>query len=220
MTKFKVGDRVVVVESRPDVNEDNYSNGDFGRVVKLAPWKEAWIETIMESGDDTGKVCTMYTYEVALVPLETTSVESDTVSIEKETSAESLRNSILEVRSKREELQKEVLQLDDQEKEALEKLKEQGFVLYEGNVSKEPVITEKKAVLYAEDIEEDMTNYENWKNGDILEVITHNDPTVPFGALVKHVDADGCWSPYTSSEHHNCWSIADCYLKFHSRPIK
>ena len=53
------------------------------------------------------------------------------------------------------------------------KLKEQGFVLYEDNVSKEldtkeMVATEKKAVLYAEDIEEDMTNPENWEVGDLI----------------------------------------------------
>ena len=139
---------------------------------------------------------------------------------ESDTSAESLRNSILEVRSKREALQKEILLLDAQEKEAVEKLKEQGFVLYEGNVSKELVATENKSVLYAGDIEEDMNNCENWKNGDILKVIAFDNRMVPFGALVKHTDADGSMSPFTSSEYHDCWSIADYHLKFHSRPVK
>lgn len=139
---------------------------------------------------------------------------------ESDASAESLRNSILDIHSKREALQKEISLLDEQEKEAVEKLKEQGFVLYEGNVSKESAVTEKKVVLYAEDIEEDMTNYENWKNGDILEVIAHGNPMVPFGALVKHDDCDGADSPYTKSEYNGKWAIRPAYLKFHSRPVK
>ena len=89
-----------------------------------------------------------------------------------------------------------------------------------GNVSKEPVITEKKDVLYAGDIKEDMTNCENWKNGDILRVITNSDRWIPFGTLVKHADADGCMCPFTSSEYHDRRAISDYHLKFHSRPVK
>ena len=203
MAKFKIGDKVVVVDA--DSVHDTYKNGDTGVVVAY----DVCPDLAGDVRREDGVIMNVYWSEVELVEGVTNTI-----------TAESLRNSIFNIRSKREALQKEILQLEEQEKEAVEKLKEQGFVLYEDNVSKEPAAKESKAVLYAEDIEEDMSSCENWENGDILEVITNSDGCVPFGTLVKHADVDGCLSPYTSSEYHDCWSIADCYLKFHSRPVK
>ena len=203
MVKFEIGDKVVVVDAHSVY--DTYKNGDTGVVVAYDECQDLAGYVRREDG----VIMNVYWYEVELVE-----------GVINATTAEYLRNSILEVRSKREALQKEILQLDEQEKEAVEKLKEQGFVLYEGNVSKEPVIAEKKVVLYAEDIEEDMTNCENWKNGDTLRVTTNSDRWIPFGTLVKHVDVDGCMSPFTSSEYHDHRAISDYHLKFHSRLVK
>ena len=149
-----------------------------------------------------------------------------------EYAAESLRNSILEVRSKREELQKEILQLDEQEKEAVEKLKEQGFVLYEENVA-QPLVgqalvtTENKAVLYAEDIEEDVTNPENWEVGDFVEAVENSIDSAYIKGKVYEID-DLRWYAYndctvytkvdSKGSKTNGWSSDN--LKFHSRPVK
>lgn len=208
MSKFEIGDKVVVVDAKPVY--DTYKNGDTGVVV-------AYDECSAMAGyvrREDGVLMNVYWHEVELVEGEKDS-----------TGAESLRNSILDIRSKREALQKEILRLDEQEKEAVEELKELGFVLYENNVSKEldvkeVVATENKAVLYADDIEEDMSSCENWKKGDILEVITHTDSMIPFGALVRHDDFDGDDHPYTRSEYSSKWAIDSKYLKFHSRPVK
>lgn len=201
--KAKVGDRICIVF--PVDTYGNYENGNEGEITNV---------------DEKGAMVFFDHYEEGSGSMYVFNDEFEVITTGESKTAESLRNSILDIRSKREALQKEILQLDKQEKEVVEKLKEQGFVLYEGNVSKELVITEKKAVLYAEDIEEDMNNCENWKNGDILKVITLDNRMVPFGALVKHTDADGSMSPFTSSEYHDRWAISDCCLKFHSRPVK
>lgn len=67
--------------------------------------------------------------------------------------------------------------------------------------------------------EEDMSDYRNWKRGDLLEVIKANG-RVPVGAVVQHDDEDGDETPYTKSAHHERWSIDVASLKFHSRPTK
>lgn len=151
---------------------------------------------------------------------------------ESEASAEFLRNSILDIRSKREALQEEILRLDEQEKEAVEKLKRQGFVLYEDNVSKELdvkelVATEKKTVLYAYEIEEDMTDPENWEIGDLVEAIYNSSDSAYRAGEVYEISwlqwrsVDDCVVS-TSLDSNECstngWGSTN--FKFHSRPVK
>lgn len=205
--KFKVGDVVKLVDidglyssenvynlERLELNKDYpvYSVEDNGEFIKL----------IKDSGETEG----VFSYRL--------------IHAEPEITAESLRNSILSLQQQRVSLQEQIEQNIAQEKSLTEQLKELGFLLIESKEQITNVVDEKKSVLYAEDIEEDMTDYRNWERGDVLEVITHDNPRVPFGALVKHDDRDGDGSPFTKSEYSSKWAIDSEYLKFHSRPVK
>lgn len=208
MTKFKVGDVVKLV------NVDGlYSSQNYGDDVRLElgetyPVVEVGGSLIvLMKSDGTTEGCLPYRVELV----------TRKQLVTREQTAESLKNNILSIRQEREQALSRLKALNTQEAEAILQLNALGFSLFEeGKTGSSP----SKTVLYAEDIEEDMTNSENWENGDILEVITYTDDMIPFGALVKHADVDGCESPYTSSEYHDCWAISDCYLKFHSRPVK
>ena len=85
-------------------------------------------------------------------------IDEKEVKVENAVTAESLRNSILSLQQERVSLQEKIEQNIAQEKSLTEKLKELGFLL----------VDETKTVLYAEDIEEDMTDPCNWKVGDVI----------------------------------------------------
>lgn len=202
MTKFKAGDVVKLV------NIDGlYSSQNYGENVRLKlgeTYPVAEIDgslIVLMKSDGTTEGCLHHRVEL----------------VTRAQSAESLKNTIFSIRQEREQTLSKLKDLDTQEAEAISQLNALGFSLFEEEKANTFPL---KTVLYEEGIEEDMTNSENWENGDILEVITHTNDMIPFGALVKHADVDGCESPYTSSEYHDCWAISDCYLKFHSRPVK
>lgn len=114
----------------------------------------------------------------------------------------------------------EIAALDKEEAELVEKLKQEGFVLYEAAAQ---AATEKKIMLYAEDIEEDMNDPMNWKVGDKVEVISKDVQTIlPYGSIqeVTKIEDDGmCFT----DAYDGCKDSFDCipeYFKFHSRPNK
>ena len=94
--------------------------------------------------------------------------EEKEVKVENAVTAESLRNSILSLQEERVSLQEQIEQNIAQEKALTEQLKELGFLLVESEEQPTNVIDKKNAVLYAEDIEEDMTDSRNWKVGDVI----------------------------------------------------
>lgn len=85
-------------------------------------------------------------------------IDEKEVKVENAVTAKSLRNSILSLQQERVSLQEKIEQNTAQEKSLTEQLKELGFL----------VVDETKTVLYAEDIEEDMTDPCNWKVGDVI----------------------------------------------------
>ena len=130
-------------------------------------------------------------------------------------SAEAIRDNILRIRGKRNDLKMEIVALDKEEADCVEKLKNLGFVLYEEASS--GASKEEKTVLYADDIEEDMTDPYNWEVGDILEQHEYSfKPTFTPITLIK----DGQW--WTRDEDGESWGEykdMKSTFKFHSRPL-
>lgn len=208
MAKFKVGDRICIVNPADTYGE--YEAGDEGEITSI---EEKGVSVFFDH------------YEEGCGSMYVRNEEYEVIATDgSKTTAESLRNSILDIRSKREALQKEILLLDDQEKETVEKLKEHGFVLYEDNVSKESVIIEKKVMLYAEDIEEDMTNPKNWVVGDLLERIQSGaiyEVTFKSVARIEYGKVSACPDAYLLpliQDEDITWLRV--HYKFHSRPVK
>lgn len=199
--KFKVGDKVVVVDAKSIY--DTYKNGDTGVVVAYDSWSASAGYVRREDGE----LMNVYWSEVELIEGEKDS-----------NGAESLRNSILSLQQERVSLQEQIEQNIAQEKSLTEQLKELGFLLVESEEQPANVVDKKKAVLYAEDIQEDMTDSRNWKKGDFVSVINvdRGDP-FELGDVVKLLEA--CESPYCSGERHSKWAMTSEQLKFHSRPV-
>lgn len=128
-------------------------------------------------------------------------------------SAEAIRDNILRIREKRNDLLMEIAALDKEEAKFVEKLKQQGFVLYE---SASQVPTEKKTVLYAEDIEEDMNDPKNWEVGDVIECV--NRWLAPVGTLDVIQAVDNTYL-YRSTGDRCSFDDAPEIWKFHSRPL-
>ena len=140
--------------------------------------------------------------------------------VENTVTAESLRNSILSLQQERVSLQEKIEQNIAQEKSLTEQLKELGFLLVESKEQPTNVVDEKKAVLYAEDIEEDMTDPRNWKVGDFVQVVLKTDSIYcKVGDVFEVVGFNGDWikvfKDSTGSEN----TINPKILKFHSRPV-
>lgn len=111
---FSIGDVVKLVNIGGLYTTSNYGENvrlELGETYPIAGIGENLIFLLKSDGTTEG--CFPYRVELSV-----TSV-----------SAESLRNSILGIRSKRESLQKEVLQLEEQEKELVSQLKDKGFAL-------------------------------------------------------------------------------------------
>lgn len=154
--EVKVGDRIRI--TNPIESFGEYRIGDLG-VVKSVGMSTGGVIGVDVQFDHFCEGCSIYVY-----PEEFELVEEDD-------SAETIRSNILSIRERRNDLLMEITALGKEEAKLVEKLKERGFVLYEQN-EPETHATEKKTVLYAEDIEEDMTNPKNWKVGDFVKVIS------------------------------------------------
>ena len=164
--KFKVGDKVVAIE-----NVDNYGNyylhpqlrrGSVYEVTKVCNGIISVSGFFAEGNVENWSEDWFKPYEEKEVKVENT------------VTAESLRNSILSLQQERVSLQEKIEQNIAQEKSLTEQLKELGFLLVESKEQPTNVVEEKKSVLYAEEIEEDMSDPCNWKSGDVLEVIKNN----------------------------------------------
>lgn len=211
MAKFKIGDVV-----KPSARDDGYLHENLisSNTYTVNGYNALWLTVSGDfRGGDTGEGWSEDWFE--LVHSTNQAVDAG--------SAESLRIIVLDIRTKREALQKELLQLDEQEKEVIEKLKERGFILYEDNVSKEALVATNKAVLYAEDIEDDMTNPRNWKVGDLVESISEIVPMpLPFGSIqeVLEVTKSALRITDASGSSVSTFDSAPKYFKFHSRLVK
>ena len=209
-SKFKVGDKVVAVENA-DENGNHYLHphlccGSVYEVTKVCNGIISVSGFFVEGNGENWSEDWFKPYEEKEVKVENTMT------------AESLRNSILSLQQERVSLQEQIEQNITQEKSLTEQLKWLGFLLVENKGQPTNVVDEKKAVLYAEDIEEDMTDSRNWKKGDFVSVI-NRDRGDPFelGDVVKLLEA--CKTPYCSGEKHSKWAMLSEQLKFHSRPV-
>lgn len=141
--------------------------------------------------------------------------------------AESLRNSLLSLQQERASLQDQIEQNIAQEKALTQQLKELGFLLVNENDASNNTVEEKKIVLYAKDIEEDMKDPRNWKVGDVI-VATTNGYNGRLGVKYR-ITKVGDEVGYECLEEGFCkYEFVDSdeikYLgsnyDFHSRPVK
>lgn len=110
--------------------------------------------------------------------------------------------------------------LDAQEAEAILQLNTLGFSLFEeGEVNTSPL----KTVLYAEDIEEDMADPENWKVGDMIQCVNGKgwEHWIDEGEIAEMVE------PLSLTLHlktkYGLQCVDSMYyqdFKFHSRQVK
>lgn len=207
MTKFKAGDFVKLVNTYGLYPDQNYGEDVRLELGETYPVTEIDGDLIcLMKSDGTTESC--FPYRVALVTGGQT--------------AESLKETILSIRQEREQTLSKLKDLDAQEAEAISQLNTLGFSLFEeGKVKSSP----SKTVLYAEDIEEDMTDPKNWKVGDIFVCLKWYAPgdseTYRAGDMCEMVGLeDGKW-PELKSPRGYVTGIAptDCFM-FHSRPVK
>lgn len=170
----KAGDKVRLV-NKP-IWVDAYKEGDTGTIISRD----------LVTGDSAPEGCVLVALDGQSTPYSIPHGQYEVIKNDADTSfpnrkeechsnkdvstssAEAVRDNILRIREKRNNMKMEITTLDKEEAECVEKLKQQGFVLYEQN-EPETLDTEKKTVLYAEDIEEYMSDPKNWDEGDIIE---------------------------------------------------
>lgn len=161
MTKAKVGDRIKIVAAEQSCGE--YHNGDTGVIEEV---EEHGVNVVFDHTDKHGTKIRFFVYHTEYEVVNSSSVAFSNQKSQRNSlkpSAEEVRENILALRIERERIKMSISDIDNQEAEMLELLKEMGFVLHE-----EVVKTCGKRVLYAEDIEEDMTDRRNWKVGDVF----------------------------------------------------
>lgn len=129
-------------------------------------------------------------------------------------SAEAIRDNILRIREKRNDLKMDIITLDKEEADCVEKLKNLGFVLHEEASS--GASKEEKTVLYADDIEEDMSDPKNWKVGDMIVCI--NRWIAPVGTLDVIQAVDNSYLYRTTGDCYALDTVSGIW-KFHSRPL-
>ena len=100
-----------------------------------------------------------------------------------------------------------------------ERLKELGFLLVDSKEQITKVVDEKKSVLYAEDIEEDMTDSRNWKVGDYLECINEGWTNFNKRNLYEITDFHHLGYPVICGEINIVAVALINDFKFHSRPV-
>lgn len=141
-------------------------------------------------------------------------------------SAEAIRDNILRIREKRNELKMEIIALNKEEASCIDKLASIGFTLYEqeSTSTQTEVVnvnygTEKTA-LYADDIEEDMNDPRNWEVGDVIESIDSD--IAPIGSLATITKIAGGMLYRSGGEGFTCGGFGvktKGIWKFHSRPL-
>lgn len=227
MTEAKVGDKVRLVNKPVWVGA--YEEGETGVVIERDIFGDAapygHILVALDKGVDRTYNIPHGQYEVIENDAETSFLDRKEEHCPNKdapaSSAEAIRDNILRIREKRNDLKMEIIALDKEEAELVEKLKQQGFVLYEQNVpetlaTQSSAATEKKTVLYAEDIEEDMSDPKNWKVGDMIVCI--NRWIAPVGTLDVIQAVDNSYLYRTTGDCYALDTVSGIW-KFHSRPL-
>ena len=206
--KFKVGDKVVPFPTEFGTLSAYLVAGSTYTITKIHEDGRVGVEGTFKY-DGNGENWDSDWFQLT---------EEKEVKVEKTMTAESLRNSILSLQQERVSLQEQIEQNIAQEKAFAEQLKELGFLLVESKEQPTNVVDKKKSVLYAEDIEEDMSDHRNWKKGDFVTVIepVRGDPFT-IGDVVELLEESV--APYCSGERHSMWAMTSEQLKFHSRPV-
>lgn len=210
-SKFKVGDKVVAVENA-DSNGNHYLHphlccGGVYEVTKVCSGIISVSGFFTEGNGENWSEDWFKPYEEKEVKVENTMT------------AESLHNSILSLQQERVSLQEKIEQNIAQEKSLTEQLKELGFLLVESEEQITNVVDEKKSVLYAEDIEEDMTDPSNWKVGDYLECISEGWTNFNNRNLYEITDFHRLGYPVICGENNTIVVFLIDDFKFHSRPV-
>lgn len=209
-SKFVAGDVVVCTETDSEILEANFLvHGQSYLVIGIDEYNKFEGSFLLEVQDtETQQTTSAYEYRFSLKQ-------------ETSNTAESLRNSILFLQQERASLQEQIEKNIAQEKSLTEQLKELGFLLVESGEQPTNAVDETKTVLYAEDIEEDMTDPLNLQVGDVIECLR---PTLyPSGtlAVVSEVDEDAIYRKVAGEKYagnFNFESFGEIW-KFHSRPI-
>lgn len=209
--KFKVGDVVICTEKDSDAFESNFlAYGKSYLVIGINTY-DKFEGCFLLGVQDIETQKTAYAYEYRFNQKKETSL-----------TAESLRNSVLSLQQERISLQEKIEQNIAQEKALVEQLKEMGFVIVEQEASScVKAVDEKKDVLYAEDIKEDMTDPLNLQVEDVIECLR---PTLyPSGTLatVSKVDGDTIHRKVTGEKTEGTFNFESLgkLWKFHSRPV-
>ena len=209
--KFKAGDIVVCTEKDSDALEGNFLvRGQSYLVTGIDAYDKFEGCFLLEVQNiETRQPASAYEYRFSLKQ-------------ETSNTAESLRNSILSLQQERVSLQEKIEQNIAQEKSLTEQLKELGFLLVESKEQPTNVVDEKKAVLYAEDIEEDMTDPYNWKVGDLILCVNGTGWTdwVDEGEIAEMVEELTSLLCLRTKYGKHAFSSVYCEdFKFHSRPV-
>ena len=134
--------------------------------------------------------------------------------------AESLKELIFSIRQEREQTLYKLKDLDTQETEAISQLNTLGFSLFEEEKADNSSLN---TVLYAEDIEEDMTDPENWEVGDMIQCVNGRgwEHWIDEGEIAEMVE------PLSPQLHlktkYGMKDFGSFYyedFKFYSRPVK
>lgn len=211
MDKIKVGDRIKIVAAEYSCGE--YHNGDTGVIEEV---EKHGVNVVFDHTDKHGTKIRFFVYHTEYEVVNSSGVAFSNQKSQRNSlkpSAEEVRENILALRSERERHNLAVSDIDKQEAEMLDLLKEMGFVLHES-----PVKSSGKTVLYAEDIGEDISDPNNWKVGDILEqtCYTFKDKYTKITEIedgkwfTQDKDGDSSWSTYSGM-------LAN--FKFHYRPV-
>lgn len=224
MPEVKIGDKVRLVNKPVWVGA--YEEGETGVVIERDVFGDAapygHILVALDKGVDRTYDIPHGQYEV-IQDAEHKDNHQDIfkaadLNFVEEASAESLRSKILSIREKRNDLKMEIIALDKEEADCVEKLKNLGFVLHEEASSSDGA--EEKTVLYADDIDEDMTDPRNWKVGDVIESLDSD--IAPFGSLATITEIDGDILYRSGGEGFTCGYFGaetKSIWKFHSRPL-
>lgn len=218
----KVGDKVRLV-NKP-ICVDAYKEGDTGTIISRD----------LVTGDSAPEGCVLVALDGQSTPYSIPHGQYEVIKNDADTSfpnrkeechsnkdvstssAEAVRDNILRIREKRNNMKMEIIALDKEEADCVEKLKNMGFVLHEGAISSDSA--EEKTVLYADDIEEDMTDPYNWEVGDILE--QHEYSFKPTFTPITMIAGDKWWTRDEDCEESwGGYEEMKSIFKFHSRPL-
>lgn len=227
--KAQIGDKVRLVNKPVWVGA--YEEGETGVVIERDVFGDAapygHILVALDKGVDRTYNIPHGQYEVIENDAETSFLDRKEEHCPNKdapaSSAEAIRDNILRIREKRNDLKMEIIALDKEEADCVEKLKNLGFVLHEEASS--GASKEEKTVLYDYETEEDISDPENWQAGDFVEAIrTSADGAYLAGevyeidTIVKELSGYMVYTTIDSNEDEtNGWHSRN--FKFHSHPL-